>query len=122
MLTINAFIYAKIFVKEGWTNKETGVKSDPRLQFNSLKLLQDVMDTYARKLTIKIHINELQEARITALKTLLRSHKGEHSLNFIVHEPEENITLHMPSRRKKVKISNELLTLLEQQNIYYKLN
>src|SRR6056297_4302396 len=29
-LVPNSFIYAKVFIKEGWTNKETGKKSDPR--------------------------------------------------------------------------------------------
>ncbi|MCB0374802.1 MAG: DNA polymerase III subunit alpha, partial [Sinomicrobium sp.] len=122
LLAVNAFLYAKIFIKEGWTNTETGERSEPRLQFNTLKLLQDVMDNYARKLTIQLDIHELEAAKIASLKTILKSHKGDHALNFVVYEREDNIKLHMPSRRKKVKISNELLVILKEQEINYKLN
>ena len=121
-LTVNSFIYAKIYIKEGWTNNETGVKTEPRLQFNTLKLLQDVMDSYARKLTIQLHINELREEKIAALKTLLKLHKGERSLHFMIYETESKLKLQMPSRKKKVKISNELLAVLDSHRIYYKLN
>ncbi|MEM9687223.1 MAG: DNA polymerase III subunit alpha, partial [Bacteroidota bacterium] len=121
-LTVNSFIYAKIYIKEGWTNNDTGVKTEPRLQFNTLKLLQDVMDSYARKLTIQLHINELREEKIATLKTLLKLHKGERSLHFVIYETESKLKLQMPSRKKKVKISNELLAVLDSHRIYYKLN
>ena len=39
----NNFVHVKSFVREGWVNKDTGKKSDPRLQFNSLQLVHDVM-------------------------------------------------------------------------------
>jgi DNA polymerase III subunit alpha len=60
-LVPNSFVFIKALVKEGWTNKETGAKGDPRLQFNNFQLLHDVMDMYARKLTIQLDINHLEE-------------------------------------------------------------
>ena len=56
----------KFVLAEGWTNRETGKKREPRLQFNSFQLLHDVMDTYAKKLSIQLDIKDLQEKRITA--------------------------------------------------------
>ena len=41
----NSFVFVKVRVNEGWTNKDTGKKSDPRIQFNSFQLLHDVMET-----------------------------------------------------------------------------
>jgi len=121
-LMINSFVYIKVFVREGWINRDTGKKGDPRLQFNSFMLLQEVMDSYAKKLTIKLDIAALQEKRIKALKNTLVSHKGNHMLNFIVYEMEEQIKVNLASRKQKVQISSELLTTLEEQEFHYKLN
>ena len=121
-LMINSFAYVKLFVREGWTNKDTGKKGDPRIQFNSFMMLQEVMETYARKLTIKLNISELQENKVLQLKDTLVNHKGEHPINFIVYEMEEKIKVNLSSRRQKVQISTELLHRLEEQNIHYKLN
>ncbi|WP_350290204.1 DNA polymerase III subunit alpha [uncultured Croceitalea sp.] len=121
-LMINSFAYIKVFIREGWTNRETGKKGDPRLQYNDFKQLQDVMDSYAKKLTIKLDISALQEKRIMALKDTIRSHKGSHPLNFVVYEMEEEIKLSLSSRKQKVNITSELLHTLEEQEVHYKLN
>ncbi|MDT0649235.1 DNA polymerase III subunit alpha [Autumnicola edwardsiae] len=121
-LVPNSFVHIKAFIKEGWTNKETGKKSDPRIQFNSFQLLHDIMDSYAKKLTIQLDINDLKDEKITALKDLFRSHRGDHKLNFVVYEMKDQVKLHMPSKRQKVKISQELLEALEEEQVNYKLN
>src|SRR5690606_9020301 len=121
-LLINSFVYLKVYIKEGWMNRETGKKGEPRLQFNSIMILQDVMEAYAKKLTIHLKAEEIKEERIDILKSLINSHKGNHALNFTIHETENKIKLTMPSRKQKVNISNTLLTELENQNLFYKLN
>ena len=121
-LMINSFIHLKAYVKEGWVNRETGKKGDPRIQFYDFKQLQDVMDSYAKKLTIKLDIARLQEKRIQILKQTLKSHQGDHPLNFIVYEMQDEIKLNLSSRKQKVKINSELLNILEEQEIHYKLN
>lgn len=121
-LMLNSFIYIKAFIREGWVNRDTGKKGDPRIQFNNMEQLQDVLEKYARKLTIHLKLNELKEERIRNLKDLLSYHNGDRTLNFVVHEKEHKIKLTMPSRKLKVQISNELLVELKNQKLVYKLN
>tara|TARA_R110000868_G_scaffold158589_5_gene386853 strand:+ start:779 stop:5215 length:4437 start_codon:yes stop_codon:yes gene_type:complete len=121
-LMINSFAYIKVFIREGWTNRDTGKKGDPRLQFNSFMLLQEVMDTYAKKLTIKLDIAKLKEENIFSLKDTLRMHKGDHALNFMVYEMDEEIKVSLISRKQKIQISSELLQSLEKQEVVFKLN
>ena len=118
----NNFVYVKVFVREGWVNKDTGKKSDPRMQFNSFQLLHDVMDTYAKKLSVQLNIKELEAEKIHALKQLFNMHPGNQALNFVVYDNAEQIKLPMISRRQKIKVSQELLNALENQQVYYKLN
>ena len=118
----NNFIYVRAFIRDGWINRDTEKKGDPRIQFNSFQLLHDVMDTMAKKLSIQLNINDLKEEKITTIKDLLYMHKGNHALNFVVYDNVESIKLQMPSRKQKVKISQELLDELTEQDVHYKLN
>lgn len=80
------------------------------------------MDTYAKKLSVQLDIDNLQEIRIQELQDLFDMHKGESALNFVVYDNKESIKLQMPARKQKVKISQELLEELEGLEIFYKLN
>ena len=121
-LVKNSFVYVRVFVKEGWKNKETGKMGEPRLQFNNFMLLHDVMDPYAKKLSIQMEIGQLKEETVQQLEDLITMHKGNQALNFIVYDVEEKITLQMPSRNQKIKISQELLNELKESELAYKLN
>jgi len=121
-LVPNSFIYGRVFVKEGWTNRETGKKGEPRLQYNSIQLLHDVMETHGKKLTITMPLADLKEGKIDSLKDLVKTHKGEKQLFFVVYENDEKIHLTMPSRKHKINISKELLDELEREQFHYKLN
>lgn len=121
-LMINSFAYFKVFVKEGWINRETGKKGEPRLQYNVVMMLQDVMEAFAKKLTIRLDISKIMEESIMDLKDTLISHKGDHSLNFVVYEREEQVKVNMASRKQKIHISSELLLQLNKKEVDYKLN
>ncbi|WP_435182292.1 DNA polymerase III subunit alpha [Cellulophaga omnivescoria] len=123
-LMISSFVYVKLFIREGWTNKDTGKKGDPRLQFNSFMLLQDVMEQYAKKLTIKLNIDTLKEEDVFNLKKTLNSdeQEGKHPLKFEVYEMQEQIKVDLSSRKQKINITTQLLAELEEQDIIFKLN
>jgi DNA polymerase-3 subunit alpha len=163
----NNFTYMKVSVKEGWTNQDTGKKSDPRIQFTLVQYLQDVLDMFAKKLIVLLNITDLQAEFIHKLSLLFQENKGDNQVAFEIMELEkvkkmiqsaplliENgaddfvegtddtseseekdaavvteveeikvvTKLTMPSRRLKIKISNELLVELEKMQINFKLN
>ena len=92
------------------------------MQFNMIMMLQDVMETFAKKLTIKLDISQLREESILDLKDTLVSHKGNHPLSFVVYEMEEQIKVNMACRKQKIQISSELLLQLNEKDVHYKLN
>jgi DNA polymerase-3 subunit alpha len=176
----NSFTYIKISVKEGWADRETGKKGDPRLQFSDFKMLQDVFDNFAKKINILLDINDLSVELMSKLNSIFQENKGNNTVTFdvlelekiklqvqmapetikfeekqeavlfdvslseeevvfteeipedsepilvdLIQEVEETrvITkLEMPSRKLKIKISNELLQELVKLQINFKLN
>ncbi len=121
-LVPNNFVYLQVFIQEGWVNRDTGIRGEPRITYRNFKQLQDVMSEYAKKLTIQLDINDLTAENIQLLKDTFRSYKGDHLLNFVVYEFKERIKVHMPSRRQKVNICAELLELLQAENFSYRVN
>jgi len=88
-LVQNTFVYMKVVIKEGWTNRETGKKSDPKIVFTHVQYLQDVLRDFAKKLTIQLPIEELKEQLLQQLKELFQSHQGEFNVNFEILELEK---------------------------------
>src|SRR5690606_20961407 len=121
-LVKSSFVYVKVYVREGWINKETNKKSEPRMQFSSFQLLHDVMDNFAKKLSIQLDVKQLHPDLIRNLQELIAIHEGNHPINFIVYDNDEQLKLSMPSRKQKVKISQELLNELANIDVFYKLN
>ena len=118
----NNFVFVRALIREGWANRDTGSKGEPRLQFNSFQLLHDIMETYAKKLSIQLNIKEISEEKIQSIKDLLQMHSGNQSLKFVIYDDEEELKLEMSSRLQKIKISQELLEELKSQEVFYKLN
>ncbi len=122
LLILNNFIHIKAAIVEGWKNKETGIVGDPRIQYKNFKLLQDVVKSFAKKLSIQLNLDDIKENKIKEIKQLLVKHKGDHNLSFVVYDEEEKIKIDMKTSNHKINISPELLEILDQQKIYYKLN
>ncbi|MBT4112996.1 MAG: DNA polymerase III subunit alpha [Flavobacteriaceae bacterium] len=121
-LILNNFIHIKTIVVEGWKNKETGIVGEPRIQYKNFKILQDVVKSFARKLSIQLNLDDIEETKIDEIKKLLVKHKGDHNLSFLVYDEKEKIKIDMKTTKHKINISPELLELLDQEKIYYKLN
>ena len=85
----NQFVYFKINVKEGWVNRETGKKSDPRIQFLDAKMLADVLPTFAKKLFIHLDIKDLHSNFVAELNELFAANAGDNSVTFEVMELEK---------------------------------
>jgi DNA polymerase-3 subunit alpha len=162
----NNFTYLKVLIKEGWVNQE-GKKGDPRMQFQLVQYLQDVLPTFAKKLIIRMDIADLQNQLIQQLDAIFKVNKGDNQVSFevmeletvkkeiievaptavaieapqidpetelIVEEESEMVTptateeirvvtsITLPSRKLKIKISNELLNELEKMQLNFKLN
>jgi DNA polymerase III subunit alpha len=93
----NNFTYIKLMIREGFENRETGKRGEPRIQYQVIQYLQDVLPQFAKKLTIQMNIVELQHQFILELKEILSRHKGDHFLQFEVQEVEKVIEEVVPA-------------------------
>ena len=78
---MNNFLHIKTKIVEGWKNKETGINGEPRIQYLNFRLLQDVVSTMAKKLSIQLDINDIEDEKIELINSLLKNHSGNNNLH-----------------------------------------
>ena len=109
----NNFTFMRILVREGWPNKETGKKGEPRLQFMVIQYLQDVLSSFAKKIIINLNIKDLEPLLIEQLYELFRNNKGENSVAFEVMELEV-VTKIMTAVETELVVNNDLDESIEE--------
>ena len=114
-LVPNSFLFIKIKIVKGWKEGET------RMRFNKFMMLQDVLEKQSKKVTIQFEIKEVTEDLIKKLADLIKTHKGKKELSFLIYEIKEELKLHMPSRKFKIDISNDLLSELKEKGWFFKI-
>ena len=114
------FLFVRLLIREGYTNRDSGATTDPRLQFNEVKLLQDVMEQQSKKLTLHLKASEIDEAKIQQIERIIKSFKGKKPLAFTLHD--EALSVQLKSRKNQIAICSELLEMLDDENIQYAVN
>lgn len=121
-LVTDSFIHVRALVREGWLNKETGKRGEPRLQFTAFQQLQDTLTANTKKITLRLDLAHMDQALLDFLNGLFSAHKGEHKLDMTFYESQEKIKLSASSRDVKVHVGEEFLAALDTYPVAYKLN
>ena len=97
-------------------------------ELKGIQLLSELRDKLAKSFTIQIALQRLNEEFISTINTLINStvEEGEVAncaLKFQIYDAQENISIEMPAKSTKIKITNELIDTLEAiEGVKYKLN
>jgi DNA polymerase-3 subunit alpha len=101
-------------VREGWADKETGKKGEPRLQFTNIQFLQDVLDSFAKKLVLLLNINDIQAPLVAQLNRIFQKNKGNNPLDFEIMELEK--TTRIVETTTEISETEEELFVEEPEN------
>ena len=112
----NTFLYLKTVMRRAWQN------GDVRVNITSIQQLQDVMGKMAKKITVELPIEQINEKNVASIDSVFKKHKGSQNLNFVIIDKEEKLRLNMPSRSAKINITKELIDELTENEYSFKLN
>lgn len=112
-LVPNAFLHIRIKITKGWK------EGDTRIQFLGFQMLQDVLENLSKKLTLQFSIKSINHELIEELADLIKTYKGKKELNFLIYDLKEKLKIHMPSRRFKIAITNDLLQELNTKKWHF---
>lgn len=107
LLNVNQFLQVRISVTK---NKYSGKVYTNIIKFN---LLENILEEQCKRIVLKIDINLLDEEKTNQLIELIELNPGESSINLVFDDPDNKLSIQMPSRKVKVKIEKELLQTIE---------
>ena len=87
-----------------------------------MELLDGIIDSSSKKITIKIDSSTLNFDEVKKLKKIFSKHKGSKPVYFDIHDTNNEFKLNMISEQTKVSITKDLLSSLEKEEFLYKLN
>ena len=87
----------------------------------SIKFLGDVMDAIDKKVAIDVRLEDITKTFVEEISQKVAQHPGKHELVFNVVQPEENITLQLPSLNKKVDFASFIKELNKMEGLKYHL-
>ena len=122
LLEENKILRLRLTVREGWVNKDTGRVGEPRIQFSNVELMDGIIDSNSKKITLRIDSTAIVNDDIKKLRSTLSKFKGSSPVYFDIHDSKNEFKLNMISEDTKVNISKELLISLEEDEFLYKLN
>jgi len=112
----NTFLYLKTVMRRAWQN------GDVRVQITTIQQLQDVLANMAKKITLNLPIESINETSVKQFDDVFKKYQGNQHLNFMILDREEKLKLNMPSRSAKINITKELLDELSENEWSFKLN
>jgi len=88
-------------------------------KITSMQLLSEVRSKMLKSITIKILLSDISDEFIGRLSQLLdensKKTKGTCAVKFNVIDPDENLSVELPSRKIKITPDNELIEAIEEQ-------
>jgi DNA polymerase-3 subunit alpha len=92
------------------------------LQFNSFQQLQDTLTSNTKKITLHLEIDKVDEELASFIDKLFKNHKGDHKVDMIFYETNDQIKLITSSQKFKINVEENLLRALDNYPVNYKLN
>ncbi|MEI7898322.1 MAG: DNA polymerase III subunit alpha [bacterium] len=83
------------------------------IRVNQVILLSEVMEKFSKVLSLTLILDELAVDTIHKLHHAAMKHKGKCHMRIRVHDPDENVTIDLPSRKYRVN-PKEMITALEE--------
>ncbi|MDR1742263.1 MAG: DNA polymerase III subunit alpha [Dysgonamonadaceae bacterium] len=96
---------------------------EKEIQINSMQLLAEVKDKLVTKITIKMPLNELNDATVSDLSALIKNNSGNTLLYFQILGEDTHMNLQLFSRPTRIQVNKQLIEYLKENNfIEFKIN
>lgn len=86
-----------------------------------IRLLPEVLEKQAKKISLRISVDDLEATLVDTLFDLAKKHKGECRLGFQIYDPAEKLNIEMNSGNHKVHPSLFLRAIEKMPEVEYKI-
>jgi len=88
---------------------------------HSIELLQNLKETKANSVHIKVSSKALDQVMIMDLNKLFLANEGKCNLHFTVYDPLDQVEVHLPSKTMKIDPNNTLFKELKRMDLEFEI-
>jgi DNA polymerase-3 subunit alpha len=103
-----------------------GDQNNLEFKVAAIQLLSELRDKLAKTLTLNVSLKAVNDELIEKINNIIKNNEAAQPKNcllrFNIIDSEEGISVYMPSKKIKVNPNNELIELLAQYNVDFRLN
>ncbi len=114
------YVKFKGYLNQGWFLYVVGSiepgkwdKTKHEFKFNRVELLAEIKDKMTKSITLDINIDEVSEAFIRQIDTIVNSNTGNCKFSMNLIDRKEKNTVLLTSRSKKISLTDEVLDTLD---------
>lgn len=118
LLIPNSFVFMRLLIKEGWIDKKTGKRSEPKIQFLEIGLLGNMIENFSKNLKITIDVSVLDKENINKLFEIISNHKGNKNFYLeVIEQEEDKSSLYNTPNLSQENLSDEELETFDETEI-----
>jgi DNA polymerase III subunit alpha len=91
-------------------------------EVRQISLLSSLAEKHLKGIKIKIGLDQLDEGLLTDLYTLVKQHKGHHTLRLLLVDEQENMDIELEAYASKVEVNSAFVEELNRLSIQYRIN
>jgi DNA polymerase-3 subunit alpha len=116
-LDVDCFVYIKARIESRYDSPD-----QLNLRINSVTLLQEVFEKFAKSITVSIALEDVTKEKIDFLLSMAKKHKGKNLLKIQVKDEEEKLSVDLPSKKFRVEAKEFSRALAEAPEFSFKIN
>jgi len=116
-MEVDCFVYIKARVESRYDSPD-----QMNLRVNSVTLLQEVFEKFARSITVSFALKDVTKENIAFLQSLADNHKGKNLLRLQVKDEEEKLSVELPSKKYRVEAKEFSYGLAGNPEFRFKIN
>lgn len=107
-LSLGNFIFAR-----GKVQARKYRENELEFKIYSLELLTEIREKLAQGVEIAISVNDVSQGLIDEVNAIFSQSEGRHNVRFQVYDNLEKIRINLPSRTRKISLTNETLEAIK---------
>ncbi len=116
LFTIGESLFIEGFYQLSWKGQ------DHEFRITSARMLASIGEEMTKSITVKIAIDQLDQFLLDSLDKICEEHKGRHKFRLQVYDRDDDFILGMISKKNRVKATSDMIEVLNELGIKYKLN
>ena len=96
-------------------------RSELEFSVHSIDMLQNLRETRANLVQLKVSTKALDQIMITDLNKLFMEHSGTCPVHFVIYDPLDKVEVKMPSKTIKVGLNNDFVKELRNFDLDFKI-